>query len=71
PSQNPYFHQVFGSRLLESGAGIHDVSYWLGAHERGYHETVLKANWSDCSELRGRSTRAARLPTDRPAALER
>ena len=20
----------FGSRLLESGAGIHDVSYWLG-----------------------------------------
>jgi integrase len=73
PSQNPYFHREFGSRLLESGAaGIHDVSYWLGhtnvATTSQYLRTTVERLQRVARAFDESRRIASRLPTSRPEA---
>jgi integrase len=62
----------FGSRLLESGAGIHDVSYWLGhtnvATTSQYLKTTVERLQRVARAFDERRSIARRLPSEEPAA---
>ena len=62
----------FGSRLLESGAGIHDVSYWLGhtnvATTSQYLKTTVERLQRVARAFDESRPIARRLPGEEPAA---